>query len=412
MPPPPGPIDFNELIAQDLARLEADHCRRSRRVITPLSPTRVRIEGIDGELLNFASNNYLGLTHHPRVVEAARTATQSHGAGSGAAPLISGYSELHRSAERSLADWKGTEDSLLFPSGYQANHAAVQTLAALGEQGGRVVRFLVDKLVHASLIDAVRGVVGTGGASSMRVFPHNHVAKLERLLTEAPPGQLEVVVTESVFSMDGDAADLPALVALKHRHPLVLLLDEAHGSGVYGRDGAGYAAELNVREHVDVSVVTLSKALGGIGGAVCGSRRFCDAVVNHGRGYLFSTSVPASACAGAAAAVEVMREEPWRQQRVRQMARHVRRRACEVGFDVPGVGQANSPEDSPIIPLIFGSEESALSASAELLSRGLLVPAIRPPTVARGTSRLRVTVCCDHSDEDVERLVEAVGGLR
>src|SRR5688572_21928690 len=296
MPPPLGPTDLDELISRDLAQLEADHRRRSRRVVTPVSPTRVRIEGIDGELLNFASNNYLGLTHHPRVVEAGRAAIETHGAGSGAAPLVTGFSELHRNAERSLADWKGTEDALLLASGYQANLAAVQTLAALGEQGGRVVRFLVDKLVHASLIDAVRGVVGAGGAS-MRVFPHNQVAKLERLLAEAPPGQLEVVITESIFSMDGDAVDLAALVALKRRHPLVLLLDEAHGSGVYGPAGAGYAAELNLRDHVDVSVVTLSKALGGIGGAVCGSRRFCDAVVNHGRAYVFSTSIPASACA-------------------------------------------------------------------------------------------------------------------
>jgi 8-amino-7-oxononanoate synthase len=401
-PLPPGPIDLDELIQQDLAQLEGEHRLRIRREATPISSTRVRIEGLEGEFLNFASNNYLGLTHHPKVVEAARSAIQTHGAGSGAAPLITGYSDLHRKAEQALATWKRAQDAVLLPSGYQANHAAIQTLATIAPHNN--IRFLVDKLAHASLIDAVQSVESRG--ASMRIFPHNHLPKLERLLAEAPPDQLQVVVTESLFSMDGDAADLPALVALKQRHPFILLLDEAHATGVYGPAGAGYAAELNLRDPVDISIVTLSKSLGVIGGAICASRRFCQAVINHARAYLFSTSIPPGTAAAATAALDVLREEPWRQQRVRALARHLRRRAQDLGFNLPTAAQ-----DSPILPLIFGTEQSALAASRDLQTRGLLVPAIRPPTVPRGTSRLRVTLCSDHTDEDVEQLVQALSAL-
>src|SRR5688572_448195 len=242
-----GPADFDHLIEQDLSRLAADHRLRSRRVVTPVTSTRVRIEGHEGEVLNFASNNYLGLTLHPRVIEAVRSASETYGAGSGAAGLITGYSELHRKAEGALALWKGTQDAVILPSGYQANHAVVQALAALGGQGGGV-RFLADKLAHASLIDAVRGA-----GAQMRVFPHNHLGKLRRLLEDAPAGELQVVLTESIFSMDGDAADLEGLVALKHERPFVLVLDEAHGSGVYGANGSGLARERGLRSEEHTS---------------------------------------------------------------------------------------------------------------------------------------------------------------
>ena len=391
-----GPADFDHLIEQDLSRLAADHRLRSPRVVTPVTSTRVRIEGHEGEVLNFASNNYLGLTHHPRVIEAVRSAVETYGAGSGAAGLITGYSELHRKAEGALALWKGTQDAVILPSGYQANHAVVQALAALGGQGGGV-RFLVDKLAHASLIDAVRGA-----DAKMRVFPHNNLGKLRRLLEDATAGEPQVVLTESIFSMDGDAADLEGLVALKRERPFVLVLDEAHGSGVYGANGSGLARERGLDAHVDVSMVTLSKALGGVGGAVCASEAFCAAVVNHGRAYVYSTAVPPSVCAACVAAIELMRDEPWRQVRVRELARRVRARVAEIGFDVP-------PGDSPIVPVILGDEESALRASRELLARGILIPAVRPPTVARGSSRLWVTLSCEHSDEEAERLVEGLG---
>ncbi|MEZ0266250.1 MAG: aminotransferase class I/II-fold pyridoxal phosphate-dependent enzyme [Phycisphaerae bacterium] len=370
---------------------------RRQRVVAPLSPTRARL-GDGREVVNFASNNYLGLTHHPRLIAAATAAVQAAGGGAGAAGLITGHTHVHAAAQDALARWKGTEAALLLPSGYQANLAVVQTLAAIGQQGGGI-RFLVDKLAHASLIDAARA---TG--AEMRVYPHNTLAKLERLLAEAPEGQLQVVLTESIFSMDGDAADLRGLADLKRRFGFVLVLDEAHGSGVYGPAGAGYAAELSLGHAVDVTVVTLSKAIGSAGGAICASANFCAAVLNHGRAYVYSTHVTPATAAWATEAIAVMADEPGPQARVREVSRHVRAEIGRMGFDVPA-------GDSPIVPVILGDEAAALAAADQLLAVGLLAPAVRPPTVPRGGSRLRVTVSAAHSDADVGRLIEALRGL-
>ena len=389
--------DLDHLLAAALSGLEQRHLLRRRRAVRGLDATHVEIDG--RRYVNFASNNYLGLTHHPRILQAAKEAIETHGFGSGAAPLVSGYSDLHAAAERAIARWKGTEDAVLLPSGFQANDAAVGALAAIAESAGRGIRFLLDKLAHASLIDAVRA---TG--ASFRVFPHNGVAKLRRLLQETEPGSLQVVVTESIFSMDGDAADLASLAELKREHPFILLLDEAHGSGVYGPAGAGYAAEIGLRESVDLSVITLSKALGGVGGAICASRQICNAVVNFGRPYLFSTSLPPAVAAAAVAGIEVLRNEPERQVRVRALAKRVRAQLLDAGLPIP-------QGDSPIIPVLRNSEESALAAAASLREQGLLVVAIRPPTVPRGSSRLRVTLSSEHTDLEVDQLLNALAGL-
>ena len=322
------------------------------------------------------------------------------GAGSGASALVTGYGREIAEAEGRIALWKGSEGAVLLPSGYQAAHAAIQTLAGVAKFHPAGVRFLADKLCHASLIDAV-----TGSGVEYRVFPHNQFEKLERLLGEAPEGQVQVVVTESIFSMDGDAGELRGLVELKKKHPFVLVVDEAHGSGVYGEGGAGYAAEVGVRDAVDVSIMTLSKAVGVSGGAVCGSSSFCDAVVNWGRAYIYSTAVPPAVAAGIAESIRVMKEEPERQKRVREIARWARGALKEMGVVIPA-------GDSPIIPVIYGSEASAVRASERLREKGLLVVAIRPPTVARGTSRLRVTLSCEHSDSEVERLIEGIAEER
>ncbi len=432
-----NPLDLEQLINDDLAQRAAAHQLRRRRVLEIISPTRVRLDGV--EYINFASNNYLGLTHHPRLIEAGRAALESAGAGSGAAGLITGHSAYHESAERAIAAWKGTQGAVILPSGYQANLAAIQTLAALnhraqfhvlrqagtehrersdqsavpdgvdckqhpiahGSVGRRTAgaRFLIDKLSHASLIDAVRA-----SGAEFRIFPHTGMNKLARLLEGAPENQLQVVLTESIFSMDGDAADLAGLAKLKAIHKFVLVLDEAHGSGVYGQAGAGYASEMGLQSIVDVSIVTLSKALGGSGGAVCGSAGFCAALLNHGRAYIYSTAVSPASAAIAEAAVGVMRDEPQLQARVRELARRIRAEAARLGLAVPA-------GDSPIVPIILGSEETALAASARLMEMGLLVPAVRPPTVPRGGSRLRVTVSAGHGEEEVGRLVRGLEGL-
>jgi 8-amino-7-oxononanoate synthase len=380
---------FDSILEDELGRLAESGRLRARRAVRQIDSTHVQID--DRVLLNFCSNDYLGLTHHPKVVAALRGATE---AGAGAAGLICGFTPHHAAAETAIARWKGAASAVLLPSGYQANHAAIQTLAALGGDGG--VRFLVDKLAHASLIDAVR-------ASGMRwrTFGHNGMPRLARLLGEADARQMQVVVSESIFSMDGDAADLAGLAELKRKHRFVLLLDEAHGSGVYGPDGAGLAAERGLADIVDVSVVTLSKSVGCIGGAICGSEKFCQAVLNFGRAYIFSTSPPPAIADAIAAAIAVMHEEPQRQRRVRELALRLRGRLSEGGMKLP-VG------DSPIVPVIVGEDSAAMRLAGELGESGFLVQAIRPPTVRAGASRLRITLCCDHREQDVDALADAL----
>lgn len=377
---------LNDLFEQELSRRAAEHQLRTRIAIIPIDATHVQIEG--KRYVNFASNDYLGLTHHPRLIQAAQQALEKYGAGSGASGLVSGFSEAHRSAEEAIARWKGTQAAVLLPSGYQAAHAMVQTLSIGG------VRFLLDKLCHASLIDAVRA-----SGAEFRIFPHNNLEKLERLL--AGSTSQDIVITESIFSMDGDAADLKGMAGLKEKYGFVLVLDEAHGSGIYGGDGAGYAAEKHLSHIVDVSLVTLSKAAGIVGGAVCASKQFCEGLVNWGRAYIYSTAIPPATAAAIEAAIDVMRSEPERPQRVRTLAMRVRNELKQHGRQI-------SEGDSPIIPLIFGSEKQALDAAEHLREKGILTIAIRPPTVPRDKSRLRITLSCEHSDDEVWALIEAV----
>lgn len=389
--------EWEQAVRAVLAELNESHLYRQRRLITPLDATHVAWQG--RQFVNFASNNYLGLTHHPRVLHAAEKSLHQDGGGSGASALICGYGPAHAAAEQHIARWKGAEACVLLPSGYQANHAAIQTLAAGAEEAGKRVRFLLDKLCHASLIDAVRST-----ALPFRVFPHNNLEKLKRLLEIGETGDVQVVVTESIFSMDGDAADLTGLLELKKQRPFVLLMDEAHSTGVYGPGGSGLLAEMDLRDLADVSVITLSKSIGCAGGAVCGSGTFCEALVNFARAYLYSTNMPAAIAAAADAAVSVMEEEPQRQRRVRELASHVRKELARTRFAVPA-------GTSPIIPIVIGAEVAALEAAEKLMSQGLLVLAIRPPTVPRGTCRLRATLSCEHRDDEIEQLIRSIRDL-
>ena len=385
---------------------------RSRAVVEPIDAVTVESTGV--RLVNFSSNDYLGLSHHPAVISAMTAAASHTGAGAGASALITGYTPHHQAAERALADWKRTESAVLLGSGFVANLAAVQTILAAA--GSKPVRFLVDKLCHASLIDAV---VGTG---NYRVFPHNHLPKLKRLLEESPPGQLQVVVTESIFSMDGDPADLSGIAALKQSHDFLLLLDEAHATGIFGPTGSGLAEAVGVM--ADLSVVTLSKALGCVGGAICGSQDWCDAVVNFGRPYIYSTNLPAPVAAAAAVAIEIARTDTDRRKRLHDNISYVRTGLAEPpqsgGIKIPEGDTCDLRDrsdlrylpnfgiDSPILPILLGDESTALTAAAFLRDRGLLVLPVRPPTVPRGTSRLRITLSSEHTRPQLDQLLAAL----
>jgi 8-amino-7-oxononanoate synthase len=359
------------------------------------SPQGAVIELGGRRLVNFSSNDYLGLASEPTLREAAKRAIDQYGVGSGASRLVCGTQSPHLLLEKKLAEFKRTEAALAFSSGYAA---AVGTLGALLEPKDVVI---LDKLCHASLIDGAR----LSGAV-LRVFPHNHLCKLEVLVRQArarQPDARVVVVTESVFSMDGDRALLDGIVEIKDRHGALLLLDEAHAVGVIGDHGRGLSDELGVAARVDIQMGTLSKALGVSGGYICGSRNLIDLLLNKSRSFIYSTAPPPALAAAANAALDFLMSDAGA-ARQRKLWENL------ALFDLT-LGDALSrqrPPQSAIIPILIGEESAALAAAQALLERGFLVPAIRYPTVAKGTARLRVTLSASHSAEQIGSLCDAL----
>ena len=349
---------------------------------------------LDGTpVVSFASNDYLGLSAHPAVVAAAAGALERWGAGAGASRLVTGSRPVHRELEHALADWKGTAAAICFPTGFAAN------LAALSVLGGPDVRVLSDELNHASIIDGCRL-----SRSQLTVYPHGDVGRLSDLLAQTPDGGVPtIVVTDTVFSMDGDVAPVEQIAALCRRHGALLLLDEAHAVL-----GPHLPAALTADPDLTlVRMGTLSKTLGALGGFLAGSRDVVDLMVNLARPYIFTTAPTPADAAAALAALGVLRS-PEGGALVRRLSDLVARVAPGAGVDPDGV---DAPA-SPIIPVVLGSEQQALEGSAALLAQGIWVPAIRPPTVPAGTSRLRVTLSAAHTDDQVTRLVDALAPLR
>ena len=348
---------------------------------------------LDGApVVSFASNDYLGLSAHPTVIAAARDALARWGAGAGASRLVTGSRPVHTELETALAAWKGTDAAVCFPTGFAAN------LGALSVLGGPGVRVLSDELNHASIIDGVRL-----SRSPVSIYRHCDVAHLAALL-EADPATPTVVVTDTVFSMDGDAAPVEEIAALCRRRGALLLLDEAHAVL-----GPHLPASLTSDPALTlVRMGTLSKTLGSLGGFLAGSHDVIDLMVNAARPYIFTTGLSPADAAAALAALGVLRSAEG-DALVRRLADLVER--VGGGERRGGSGPPARPS-SPIIPVILGTERRALEASAALLAEGLGVPAIRPPTVPAGTSRLRVTVSAAHTDDQVGQLVDALAPLR
>jgi len=345
--------------------------------------------------LSFASNDYLGLASHPELIAAATRALSASGAGSRASPLVVGHRTEHAALEAQLAVFKQSESALVFPSGFQAS------LATLGALAGADDTILLDRLSHASLLDGAE----LSGAR-VRVFKHNDLDDLRVLLESECPRRC-LIACESVYSMDGDVAPLTQLVALAESSGALLLVDEAHATGVLGPRGRGALETLGTAlpPHV-IALGTLSKALGSQGGYICARSLVTDSVVHAGRAYLYSTALAPAAAAAASAALELIDREPERRVKVLRLAAHVRTQLAQVGFTVP-------PSDvpTPIIPVIVGDESRAVEWSKRLLEKGLLVPAIRFPTVKKGQSRLRVSLSAEHSDADIARLLVELKAL-
>ncbi|HVS72137.1 MAG TPA: 8-amino-7-oxononanoate synthase [Phycisphaerae bacterium] len=397
-PPPPAGAAFPAWLAaleESLQRRRDAHLLRELRPLSSATGPTVTIDG--RQFVQFCTNNYLGLATDPEVIDAARDATARLGAGSGASRLVAGSLELHHELESALARLKHAEAALVFPTGFMANLAVLTTFA--GEHDAIVS----DKLNHASLLDAAK----FSGAAH-RAFPHRRYSRAAELLARfhaCAPASRRFLVSDSVFSMDGDVADLPAACDAAERHAALVVIDEAHATGVLGARGAGLAEAQGVEERVAVTVGTLSKALGSLGGFVAGRRAVIETLVNAGRPFIYTTALP-PACAGAAlVALRIVEREPARRERVLGLAERVREELRGMGFDC-------GDTRTPIVPVILGEAEKALEAAAFLRERGIYVPAIRPPTVGPGAARLRVSLMATHSDGQVEQLLEAMRALR
>lgn len=371
-----------QFVGDELGQLDELSLRRFWTTVDSPSGPEVTIEG--RRYLQFASNDYLGLANDPRVVRAAVEATRKWGAGTGSARLITGAQRPHEELESQLAALKQTEAALLFSSGYLANIGTIQALA--GPQDA----IFSDELNHASIIDGCRL-----SKAKTYVYRHTDTGHLRDLLRAN--ARRKLVVTDTVFSMDGDLAPLPDLVDLCEESGAMLMVDEAHATGVLGR---GAVSHFGLEGRVPIIMGTLSKALGAAGGYIAGSRELIEFLTNKARSFIFDTSLPSPVAAAASAAIKILADEPWRSQRVRHNAKKL----------AEGLG-APDPAGA-IVPIVIGQADEALRLSAALRDAGILVVAIRPPSVTDGTSRLRATVMATHNEEHIDRLIDAFLKLR
>jgi len=378
-------------LAIELAEIESQGLRRARRVLESPQGARVTVDGRD--FVAFCSNDYLGLASHPRLIEAAREGAARYGVGAGASHLILGHSMAHHDLEKRLAAFAGFPRALLFSTGYLANIGAVTALV------GREDAVFADRLNHASLNDAV-----LLSRAAFKRYPHLDLAALERLLAGST-ARRRLIVTDAVFSMDGDIAPVPELVALAERYDAWLLLDDAHGFGVLGAEGRGTLAHFNVNSPRVIYMATLGKAAGVSGAFIAGEAEVVETLVQRARAYVYTTATPPLLAHALLESLELVRREEWRRDRLRELVRQLKARLQVRRWRL-------EPSDTAIQPLIIGANAEAVAVAEALARGGLLVPAIRPPTVPAGTARLRISLSAAHVPDDVERLVAALYALQ
>ncbi len=399
---------MNNLFTKELENLKASGLYRTLRTIEGPQGPRVKIDGKDAILL--CSNNYLGLADHPRLKEAAIKAIERYGVGSGASRLVSGTMELHKELEERIASFKGTEAALVFNSGYSANTSVIPALV------GRADILYSDKLNHASIIDGC--ILSRAG---FKRYPHKDVKALEQLIQEREKGRKgerenkatnspippftdspirKLIVTDSVFSMDGDIAPLPDIMGLAKQYGAMVMVDDAHATGVLGKTGRGSLEHFRLTGNDVIQMGTLGKALGGFGAYIAGSSELIDYLINKARGFIFSTSLPPSVLASAIAAIELIEEEPGLREALWGKTRYIIKGLTDLGFDTMG-------SETPIIPISVGDAGKTMEFSRRLMQEGVFVSGIRPPTVPEGKSRLRATVMATHSYDDLNRAIEA-----
>ncbi len=372
----------------DLQKFARDHLLRELSIMDSVCGPSM---ALNGQLaLLFASNDYLGLAHHAHLKHVACKAIEQFGVGAGASRLISGTLMPHHNLELALAQFTNTEAALTFSSGYATNLGVIPQLA---KTGGLI---LADRLCHASLIDACRL-----SRSTLRVFHHNDMEHLHSLLTKRPSNRPTLILTEGVFSMDGDLAPLPELVRLAEEFEATLLIDDAHGTGVMGATGRGTLEHWGVESTTILHMGTLSKALGASGGFITGTKDFIAYLINTARSFIYSTAPPPAMAAAAQQAIQIVQQEPERRARLWTNREYMYQGLMAMGCHL-------TKTQSPILPIIINDPSLALEMSQQLRQKGIFIPAIRPPTVPKGTSRLRVTVTAEHSVEQIDSALEAI----
>ncbi|MDP3482173.1 MAG: 8-amino-7-oxononanoate synthase [Sulfuricella sp.] len=377
-------------LADELKDLEAAGLRRRRRVLESSQGARIVVDG--REYLSFCSNDYLGLANHPALIGAAQSAAARYGVGAGASHLVSGHSVLHHELEAALAAFTGLPAALLFSTGYMANLGIVTALA------GRDDEIFADKLNHASLNDAV-----LLSRAKFTRYPHLDLVALEKRLA-ASRAKRKLVVTDAVFSMDGDIAPVPELLALCERHDALLVLDDAHGFGVLGTGGRGILEHFGITSERIVYMATLGKAAGVFGAFVAGPAELMDYLVQRARSYIYTTATPPLLSAALSESLRLIEGEVWRRERLRQLIAGLRQ-----GLKLRRWRLMDST--TPIQPVIIGANQETLAVSEALRERGIWVPAIRPPTVPKGEARLRISLSAAHTLEDVAHLAAALNEL-
>ncbi|MBU1862443.1 MAG: 8-amino-7-oxononanoate synthase [Candidatus Omnitrophica bacterium] len=379
-----------EQFESELRNLQNGGLYRSLNVLSPLPETSTRVQWNGQKYTLFCSNDYLGLSRHPRLIKAVKDTVKKYGVGTGASRLISGTTDWHEKLERKLASFKKKESALVFSSGFLANLGIITSLT---DKNSLII---IDKRNHASIIDACRLSQAT-----LRVYPHKRLEKLETLLRKSKEYNRTLIITDSVFSMDGDLAPLSEIVRLKEKYGALLMIDEAHATGVFGPRGSGLAEELELEEKIDIIMGTLSKAIGSLGGYVAASRAIIDYVKNKGRPFIYTTSLPAILCAASFEAIQIIEEEwPLREQ-LWNTTHLVKKSIAAMGFDV-------GESVSPIIPIVVGEANRAVKMAQYLFDQKIYVPAVRPPTVPSGSARLRITVSAAHTETEVKQLLSVL----
>ena len=379
-------------ISDELERIKKSGLYRELNIVESDQGTHLKIKG--KTYLSFCSNNYLGLANNPLVIKAVKDAVGKYGWGAGASRLVSGNMRLHEVLEGEISRFKGKEASIVFPSGYMANIGTISSLVSKGDL------IICDKLNHASIIDGCR----LSGAE-FRVYPHCEMEKLENILKKSTKYSRKLIVTDTVFSMDGDIAPLPDIVRIAHKYKAMVMVDEAHGTGVFGKKGRGVVEHFNLSKKVSIVMGTLSKAVGSLGGYVSGDADLINFLRNKARPFMYTTALPPAVCAASIAGIKLIRKDPSLRESLWCNVRFLKEKLESLSLKV-------IPSESPIIPILIGDAKKAVDVSKFLYKKGILIPAIRPPTVPARSSRLRMTVMSTHTKKDLERLLEVLSDVQ